>query len=154
MLFIAFLLWVAAELLAFIAVGDRIGFFWDLVLLIGVSAAGPLIVRRVGVGVLTHTRRRLADGEVPTREVLDGVVVLMGGALICVPGFVGDALGLLLMIGPVRHLLIRLAGFRLARRIRVLRPRRWESVDARSRPAADWTAPPGGMLGPGPGGPT
>ena len=97
-----------------------------------------------------------SDGAVDwatLRDERSTLVILMGGALICLPGFVGDALGLLLMIGPVRHLLIRIAGYRLARRIRVLRPRRWSTVDATSHQATDWPAPPGGVLGPGAGGP-
>jgi len=52
-----------------------------------------------------------------------------------VPGFVGDALGLLLMIGPIRHLVIRISGVRLARRVGTMRTVRWRVIDADSRPA-------------------
>jgi UPF0716 protein FxsA len=100
--FLAFLFFVGAEIAAFVAVAEHIGFLWALGLLVLVSALGPLVVRRVGIGVLAHTQQRLARGEVPTRELLDGLVVLLGGLLICIPGFIGDALGLLLMIGPLR----------------------------------------------------
>jgi UPF0716 protein FxsA len=152
-LLIVFLVWVVAEVAALVAVDHAIGLFWDLVLLIGVSAVGPMIVRRVGTGVLAHTRERLARGEVPTREVMDGVVILFGGALICIPGFVGDAIGLALMIGPVRHLVIRVAGYRMARRLGTVRTGRRGAVDAASRPAAHPgpgpTPPADGMLGPG-----
>ena len=71
--------------------------------------------------MLAHTRERLALGEVPTRELLDGLVVLIGGVIICVPGFVGDAVGLLLMIGPVRHFVIRAFGHHLAQRVQRMR---------------------------------
>ena len=117
MFFIALLLVVAAEIVSFILVAQQIGFLWALAILVVLTALGPLVVGRVGFGVLTHTRERLARGEMPTRELLDGLVVLIGGVMICVPGFVGDALGLLLMIGPIRHLVIRTAGHRLARRV-------------------------------------
>jgi UPF0716 protein FxsA len=133
--FISALLIVAAEIAAFIVVVDQVGFLWALLLLIVVSAFGPFIVRRVGSGVLAHTRERLALGEVPTRELLDGLVVLIGGVLICVPGFIGDAIGLLLMIGPVRHLVIRAFGYRLARRVQKMPPGRWGFIDVRSTPA-------------------
>jgi UPF0716 protein FxsA len=135
-IFLTVLLWFAAEVASFVLVAEQIGFFWALALLVVVSAFGPFVVRRVGFGVLVHTQERLGRGEVPTRELLDGLVVLIGGAMICVPGFVGDAIGLLLMIGPVRHLLIRVSGHRLARRVRTIRPGRWRVVDARSRSAA------------------
>ena len=133
MLFLGVLLGVAAEITAFVLVADQIGFLWALVILIGVSALGPFVVRRVGFGVLSRTQERLARGEVPTRELLDGLVVLIGGVMICVPGFIGDALGLLLMIGPVRHLLIRASGHRLAGRVQRIRTGRWQVIDASTR---------------------
>ncbi len=93
------------------------------------------------MGVLVRTQERLARGEVPTRELLDGLVILIGGLFICVPGFVGDAIGLLLMIGPVRHLLIRAGGHWLARRVQTFPTGRWQVIDARTRPMRD-DAPP------------
>lgn len=133
MLFLGALLAFAAEIAAFVAVADQIGILWAILLLILVSAMGPFVVRRVGFGILTHTRERLEQGEVPTRELFDGIVVLIGGVLICIPGFIGDALGLLLMIGPVRHLVIAVSGHRLARRVRTMDTGRWQVVNARSR---------------------
>ena len=126
------LLFVAAEIAVFVLVVERVGFFWALVILIFVSALGPFFVRRVGSGVVARTRDRLAFREMPAREVLDGLVVLIGGVMICVPGFIGDAIGLLLMIGPVRHLVIRVFGRQLVRRVRYMPPRRWAFIDARS----------------------
>jgi UPF0716 protein FxsA len=154
--FVCGLLFVAAEIASFVVVADQIGFLWALAILVAVSALGPLVVRRVGLGVLAHTRERLARGEVPTRDLLDGLVVLIGGVMICVPGFIGDAVGLLLMIGPVRHLAIRTAGRRLARRVQTIRTDRWRVITVGSRPARFRSPPPSGPPGPplGPGGPT
>ena len=137
MLFLAVLLGIASEIVVFVLVADQIGFLWALAILIAVSALGPFIVRRVGFSVLARTQERLAKGEVPTRELLDGLVVLIGGVMICVPGFVGDALGLLLMISPVRHLLIRASGHRLAGRVQRIRTGRWQVIDASSRAIHD-----------------
>jgi UPF0716 protein FxsA len=123
----------AAEIASFVVVAHQIGYLWAFALLVVVSALGPFVVRRVGLGVLAQTQARLARGELPTRELLDGLVILIAGVMICVPGFVGDALGLLLMIGPVRHLVIRAAGHRLAGRVQVMRPDGW-LIDAASRP--------------------
>jgi UPF0716 protein FxsA len=132
--FISVLLIVAAEIAAFMLVVEHVGFLRALLILILVSALGPFVVRRVESGVLAHTRERLALGEVPTRELLDGLVVLIGGAMICVPGFIGDAVGFLLMIGPVRHVVIRAFGHQLARRVQKMPPGRWGFIDARSTP--------------------
>jgi UPF0716 protein FxsA len=123
---------IAAEIAAFVAVASQIGYLWAFTALIVVSALGPLVVRHVGLGVLTKTRERLQRGEVPTRELLDGVAVFIGGVLICVPGFIGDLLGLLLMIRPVRSLVIRVSGQQLARRIQQSRVDGWRVIDTRA----------------------
>jgi UPF0716 protein FxsA len=145
--FIGVLLFVAAEVASFVVVAEQIGFLWALAILLVVSMLGPFVVRRVGVGMLAQTRERLARGEMPTRELLDGLVVLIGGAMICVPGFIGDALGLLLMIGPVRRLVIRVAGHWLARRVQTIHTDRWRVIDTRSRPVRDESPPPSGPTG-------
>lgn len=142
MIFFAFLLFVAAEIVAFVVVAEHIGFLLALVILIVVSALGPFIVRRVGIGVLGHTRERLARGELPTQDLLDGLVVLVGGVMICVPGFIGDFCGLLLMIRPVRRLVIGAAGHWLARRVQTARPSRWRVVTVRSGPVRSGSPPP------------
>lgn len=152
-MFFALLAFVAAEVVAFVAVGDQIGFAWALLLLIGVSALGPFAIRRVGLGVLARTQDRLAAGDLPTREVLDGVLVLAGGVMICVPGFISDALGLLLMLGPVRHVVLRAGGYWLGRRITTLGPVRRTVTDVESRPTTGDTPGPlqsgQRMIGPG-----
>jgi len=53
--------------------------------------------------------------------------------LICVPGFIGDALGLLVMVGPVRHFVIRASAHRLARRLGRTRTSAWRVVDVAPR---------------------
>jgi UPF0716 protein FxsA len=132
--FFGALVLVAVEVAGFVAVSAQIGFGWALLLLIGVSALGPFVIRWVGIGVLARAQDRLAGGELPTRELLDGVVVLVGGLMICVPGFISDGLGLLLMIGPVRHLVIRVGGRWLGGRVETMRPVRWTVIDVDSQP--------------------
>jgi UPF0716 protein FxsA len=152
-LFLGFLLFVAAEIAAFVVVADQVGILWALAILVVVSAFGPFVVRRVGVGIVAHTQERLARGEVPTRELLDGLVVLIGGVLICIPGFIGDAVGLLLMIGPVRHFVIRVTGHRLAGRVQAVHTGRWRVINVASQPRSEGSppapAPPGPQLGRG-----
>ncbi len=138
-----------AEIAAFVAVGEQIGFGWAVLLLIGMSALGPFIIRRVGLGVLSRAQVRLNRGDLPTRELLDGVVVLAGGIIICMPGFISDALGLLLMIRPVRGLFILVAGRWLVRRVQTARAVRGTVIDTSSRPPPQESPaelpPPGGF---------
>jgi UPF0716 protein FxsA len=117
MVLLVLFVWFVAEIAAFVAVAESIGVLLAVVLVLVVSASGPFLVRRAGLGVLAHARVRLARGEPPERELLDGVVLLAGGALVCIPGFVGDVIGLALLVAPIRHLVIRLAGRSVARHV-------------------------------------
>jgi UPF0716 protein FxsA len=117
-LVLALAVYVAAEVAAFVVVAEHIGVLLAVVLVLAISACGPLLVRRAGLGVLQRARVRLAQGESPSRDLLDGVVLLLGGALVCIPGFVGDVLGLALLVTPVRHLVIRYSGRALGRRLK------------------------------------
>ena len=144
---IGVLLFVGAEIATFVVVAEQIGFLAALGLLVVASAHGLVVVWRVGLGVLADTQDRLARGEAPTSQVLDGLVVLMGGVMMCVPGFIGDALALLLMIGPLRRLVIRAAGHRVARRVPAMRIHSWRVSDTRSRPARSDSLPPSGPPG-------
>jgi UPF0716 protein FxsA len=114
---LALLLYAVAEVAAFVVVAEHVGILLAVILVLGISAAGPALVRRAGTGVVNHARERIRRGETPDREVLDGVVLLLGGVLVCIPGFIGDAVGLLLLLGPVRHAVIRLIGRHLGRRV-------------------------------------
>ncbi len=151
--FLGLLLWIGAEIMAFVLVADKIGFLWALATLLLVSALGPMIIRRVGLGVLRNVQVRLARGELPTEELLGGVMVLLAGILICVPGFVGDALGLFLMIRPVRQLVIRTFGFALTRRVQRMGTTRTRVIQVRGTPVHPDPASPTGVsgraLGPG-----
>lgn len=134
-------MFVGAEIASFVVVAEQIGFLWALAILVVVSALGPFLVRRIGVGVLTHAQARLARGEVPTSELLDGVVVLIGGVMICVPGFISDALGLVLMISPMRRVVIRVAGHGLAHRVQTIHVPSWRVMDTRPQAKGDNSSP-------------
>ena len=117
-LVLAGLLLLVAELAVVVEVARQIGVLTAVVLLVAVSALGPWLVRRVGFGVWRRAAERLDAGELPGREAVDGLLLLAAGVLICVPGFITDAVGILLLAPPVRALLRGVAGRRLARRVR------------------------------------
>lgn len=114
-LFVLFLLVPVIELYVIVEVAGSIGVVPTLVLLVAVSLFGAYMVRREGLGVLTRARRLLRAGELPTDELLDGVLVLAAAALLLTPGFVTDAVGLALLVPPVRALARRLMGRRFLR---------------------------------------
>lgn len=101
-LLVAFLVVPFVEIYVIVQVGHRIGLPLTIGLLLAVSVSGAVLVRREGGRAWLAFRRALAGGRVPTREVADGALLLLGGALLLTPGFVTDAAGLLLVFPPSR----------------------------------------------------
>jgi UPF0716 protein FxsA len=99
------------EIYAVIEVAHRIGALDTIALLILVSVVGAWLTKHEGFVVLRRLREQLDAGRAPTGELIDGVLVLAAGVLLMVPGFVTDAIGLLVLFpptrAPLRHLLRR-----------------------------------------------
>lgn len=105
------------ELAVIIQVGQEIGVLPTIAILIADSILGSVLMRSQGRAAWRRFNEALAAGRPPAREVLDGVLVIFGGALLLTPGFLTDVLGLLLLIPPTRALfrgvLVRRLGSRL-----------------------------------------
>jgi UPF0716 protein FxsA len=102
LLVLVFIVVPAVELFVIIQVGHEIGAINTIGLLLLMGVAGAWLVKREGVGVLRRIQRVSAAGGIPTRELADGFLILCGGALMLLPGFVSDLLGLALLLPPVR----------------------------------------------------
>ena len=99
---LVFLVVPIVELVVIIQVGQVIGPWYTVALLIAISIAGAWLVKREGLGVMRRFRRQLEAGALPGREIVDGVLILFAGALLLTPGFLSDIFGLLLLTPPVR----------------------------------------------------
>ena len=119
------------ELYVIIQVADGMGTGETILLLIAVSVAGAWMVRRSGLGVLNQIQTRLNRGELPAGEVVDGLLILIAGALMLTPGFLTDGVGLLLLFPPTRLVVRSLLVRRFAKKITV----------------GGWSAEPGGRGG-------
>jgi UPF0716 protein FxsA len=133
------ILWPVAELAAAVAVASEIGVLLTVVLLLAAIPLGGLVLRAEGRAVMRRLAEALAAGRAPAREVLDGALVLSAGTLLIVPGFITDALGLLLLAPPTRaiarHLIARNLRSRLvARAIWFGAGARPYDVDSTARP--------------------
>lgn len=117
-------------------VAHHVGVLTTLFLLVVVSVVGAALAKRVGLEVWRRFRATLAAGDVPTGEVFDGVLVLMAAALLCVPGFITDILGLALLLPPVRSLVKWLFWRRMRRRLIEVTERSWGRMGARREPSA------------------
>lgn len=135
------------ELYVIVQVATGIGVPETILLLIAVSVVGAWLAKREGIGVLRRMQVTVAEGRVPSAEIVDGALVLLAGALMIAPGFLSDCLAVLLLLPPTRALVrstilrrIR-AGGRVVRVIStsVPRPRtRGEVWDVEG-----WEDPPG-----------
>lgn len=90
------------ELLVIVQASELLGLPLALVTLVAVSVAGAALVRHEGTRAWRRFREALHAGRVPTREVVDGGLLLLAGALLLLPGFVSDLVGLALLVPPVR----------------------------------------------------
>jgi len=111
------LLLAVAEVFVFVEVAHLIGVLLAVVVVVVVSACGPWLVRRAGFGTWRRAQDRMRTGEAPGRELLDGVGLLVAGGLISVPGLITDAIGVFLLLPPVRAAVGRTALHRLRRRL-------------------------------------
>jgi UPF0716 protein FxsA len=91
-----------AELFVLLQVGQVLGVFETIGLLVLISVVGAWLVKREGLGVLRRAEARLREGGMPGRELVDGVLILFAGALLLTPGFLTDIVGILLLLPPVR----------------------------------------------------
>ncbi len=115
LLVLLFILVPIAEIYVIIQVGQEIGALWTVLILIADSIIGARLLSWQGRTAWLRFQQALAEGRVPHAEVLDGVLVIVGGALLLTPGFITDAVGLLLLI-PVTRATIRRAIMRSIRR--------------------------------------
>jgi UPF0716 protein FxsA len=109
------------ELFVIIQVGEAIGVLPTIALLIIDSILGSVLMRSQGRLAWRRFNAALSEGRIPHREVLDGALVIFGGALLLTPGFISDVLGIILLLPPTRALARALVARRLLPRIVISR---------------------------------
>ncbi|HVF13656.1 MAG TPA: FxsA family protein [Acidimicrobiales bacterium] len=116
LLALVFIVLTVVELAVLIQVGQALGVLNTIGILVLVSVVGAWLVRREGMAVWTRFQRQVQTGVVPGREIADGVLILLAGALLCTPGFVTDVVGILLLLPPVRSAVRSALLYRAGRR--------------------------------------
>lgn len=94
------------ELYMLIQVGGILGFMPTLSLLFGAATLGTYLLRTQGLSTYTRVQECFARGELPAGELISGAVILLGAALLLLPGFISDVLGLLCLIPATRQMII------------------------------------------------
>jgi UPF0716 protein FxsA len=99
---VLFLVVPIAELYVILQVSHGIGVLNTIGLLILVSLLGAWLCKREGIGVWRRLQRTVDRGQLPHRELVDGALILLAGALLLTPGFLTDCVGILLLLPPTR----------------------------------------------------
>ncbi len=100
------LLFPVLELFVLVKVGMSIGFLPTFLLVVAGSMLGVFVVRVAGVATALSARQSLARGELPAQQMLDGLMMAIGGGLLVLPGFISDVLGLLFLMPFSRRLIV------------------------------------------------
>jgi UPF0716 protein FxsA len=106
-----------AEIYVIIQVGEAIGVLPTVILLLADAVLGSMLLRHQGRAAWIRFNRALAEGRLPHKEVFDGVLVIMGGALLLTPGFLTDIVGLVFLIPPTRAVVRAISGRFVRRRL-------------------------------------
>lgn len=94
------------EMWVLIEVGARIGALPTIALVFLTAAIGLALLRQQGLSTLLRADQRMAEGQLPAQEVLEGILLAVGGALLLTPGFITDAFGFACLLPPTRKLLV------------------------------------------------
>lgn len=112
-----FVLLPLAELALLIRIGQWIGLGWTLALVVGTGFLGATLARRQGLRVWIAIQAELRAGRMPARELMDGLLVLIGGIVLLTPGILTDLAGLALLVPVTRSAFKKILQRRLERAI-------------------------------------
>ena len=118
---IALIVMPLIELYVIIEVGSAIGAWNTIGILILVALVGVWLTKHEGFYVLRRMRQQIDAGNMPTDELIDGSLILLGGLLLILPGFISDAFGLVVLFPPTRALIRNV----VKRRVRITTIRRY-----------------------------
>ncbi len=106
-----------AEIAVIVAVGNLIGGWPTFLLLFAESALGAWLVKREGVAAWNALQGALRSGRMPSRQLADAALVLVGGTLLLTPGFITDLVGMLVVLPLTRPVARAVLEAAIARRV-------------------------------------
>ena len=101
-LIVIFIVVPLLELYVILQVGDAIGIGWTLLILVADSVLGSMLLKSQGRTVWRRFNQAVQAGRIPHSEIIDGVLIIFGGAFLITPGFLTDIVGLLFLLPPTR----------------------------------------------------
>lgn len=101
-LLLIFIIVPLAELAVLIKVGGAIGILWTFLLILFTAFIGVTLLRAQGLATLMRASERMQQGDIPAKELAEGFLLALAGALLLTPGFLTDAFGFSLLLPGVR----------------------------------------------------
>ena len=117
-----FILVPILELSLLLRIGSKIGFEATIAIILMTAFIGAILTRTQGSRALSSFRNALASGKLPHREALDGLLILLAGAVLLTPGFLTDTAGFLLLFAPTRAAIRDRLSAYLKKRIQIIPP--------------------------------
>jgi UPF0716 protein FxsA len=130
-----FILVPLVELYLFLIIGSRIGLHTTLAIIVFTGILGAALTKAQGARALAKFRLASAEGSLPHQEVLDGLLILLAGAVLLTPGFLTDAVGFALLVPPVRAILRDHLGTYLKSKIKIVPPMAQQTEESPIPPA-------------------
>jgi UPF0716 protein FxsA len=121
-LLLLFILVPIAELYLFLTLGAQIGLPATLAIILLTAVLGAALARSQGAKAMANFRQAGAEGRLPHQEALDGLLILLAGAVLLTPGFLTDTVGFLLLLPPTRAIVRGWLARYLKTRIRIIQP--------------------------------
>jgi UPF0716 protein FxsA len=106
-LFVLFVIVPIAEMWLLIKIGEQIGATLTILAVLLTAVLGVALLRQQGLNTLFRVNQRLEQGQLPAEEIIGGLCLAVGGALLLTPGFITDVAGFLCLLPISRHLLVR-----------------------------------------------
>lgn len=123
----------ALELILLIQLGRYVGFWPTAGLVLGTGIVGAWLARREGLKVFRAVSTEMAEGRMPTDHLLDGLLILVAGAVLLTPGLLTDAAGFVLLAPPGRRFIRSVVSKAISKRISATGPvtmdGQWRRVD-------------------------
>lgn len=101
-----FLVIPIVEIFLLIQVGTVIGAGWTILCVVGTAVVGAYLLRQQGLSTLARFQKNMASGVIPAKEMLEGVALLIGGALLMTPGFFTDTIGFMCLLPFTRGFIV------------------------------------------------
>lgn len=117
-LFALFLIVPVVDLAVLVAVGDRVGFWPTIAVVVLTALVGSWLAKREGLAAWRRVQGTVLSGGVPGQALVDGLLILVAGTLLLTPGFLTDIVGLLGLFPPTRAVLRRAVRARFERAVR------------------------------------